>query len=55
MSGILFLFTLQSLAGSLQGRNTYREIPVVITGNVFEKIQLSSFFFPVLLTYKLLL
>jgi hypothetical protein len=28
---------LQSLTGSLQGRITYKEIPVVITGNGFEE------------------
>ena len=34
-SMVKLTITLQSLTGSLQGRITYREIPVVITGNGF--------------------
>ena len=50
--------TLQSLTGSLQGRITYREIPVVITGNRYAEYNVCLFWlhnFPVLITLKLLL
>ena len=48
--------TLQSLTGSLQGRITYREIPVVITGNRYAEYNFWLFWlhnFPALITLKL--
>ena len=50
--------TLQSLTGSLQGRITYREIPVVITGNRYAEYNFCLFWlhnFPVLLRFNILL
>ena len=50
--------TLQSLTGSLQGRITYREIPVVITGNRYAEYNFCWFWlhnFPVLITLNLVL
>ena len=46
---LLILNALQSLTGSLQGRITYREIPVLITGNEFTEYSFLLFwlhFFP---------
>ena len=57
-SVILFSATLRSLRGSLQGKITYREIPVVITGNRYAEYNFCLFWlhnFPVLLTFNLLL
>ena len=36
-------YTLQSLTGSLKGRITYREIPVVITGNRYAEYNFGLF------------
>ena len=49
---------LQSFTGKLQGRITYREVPVVITGNRYAEYNFCRFWlhnFPVIITLKLVL